>query len=130
MRYIARLGADAAPALVEYLARERVTVPAGWVIPSTDSANHAVTTPASPVVAPANGAREAADYGERCEAARRLLHDWGPGIQTDWRSWTVSSGRARRAVASNVASLRRLAGPELLNGQWAGCARQQGSGRG
>jgi len=128
VRYIARLGADAAPALAGYLARERVTVPAGWVIPSTDSANQAVMLPASSVLQPVNGARESADYAERCEAARRLLHDWGPSIQADWRSWTVSSGRARRAVAANEALLRRLAGPELIGGKRAGCAREPGDG--
>ena len=126
VRYIARLGADAAPALVEYLAREQVTAPAGWVIPSTDSASHAVTMPASSLLEAANGARETADYGERCEAARRLLHDWAPNVQTDWRSWSVSSGRARRAVALHEALLRRLAGPELVNGRWAGCATKAG----
>ena len=126
--YLALLGADATPALAKYLASERVTAPAGWVIRSTDSANQGVTIPASSVLPPVDGARESADYGERCEAARRLLHDWGPSVQTDWRSWTVSSGRARRAVASNEAVLRRLAEPELVNGRWAGCARTAGDG--
>jgi len=128
VRYIARLGADAAPALAEYLARERVTVPAGWVIPSTDSASHAMMIPVNSVLQPVDGARENADYGERCEAARRLLHDWGSSVQTDWRSWTVSSGRARRVVAANEALLRRLAGPESIGGRWAGCARAPGDG--
>ena len=128
VRYIARLGADAAPALVQYLARERVTAPAGWVIPSTDSAGHALTMPAGSVLERADGARETADYGERCEAARRLLHDWGPAVQTDWRGWTVSRARARRIVAGSEAALRRLAEPEVVNGRWAGCATKAGDG--
>ena len=130
VRYIARLGADAAPALVQYLARERVTAPAGWVIPSTDSAGHALTMPAGSVLERADGARETADYGERCEAARRLLHDWGPAVQTDWRGWTVSRARARRVVAGSEAALRRLAEPEVVNGRWAGCPTEPGSGKG
>jgi len=128
VRYIARLGADAAPALVQYLARERVTAPAGWVIPSTDSAGHALTMPAGSVLERADGARETADYGERCEAARRLLHDWGPAVQTDWRGWTVSRARARRVVGGSEAALRRLAEPEVVNGRWAGCATKAGDG--
>ena len=130
VRYIARLGADAAPALVQYLARERVTAPAGWVIPSTDSAGHALTMPAGSVLERADGARETADYGERCEAARRLLHDWGPAVQTDWRGWTVSRARARRVVGGSEAALRRLAEPEVVNGRWAGCPTEPGSGKG
>jgi len=128
VRYIARLGADAAPALVQYLARERVTAPAGWVIPSTDSAGHALTMPAGSVLERADGARETADYGERCEAARRLLHDWAPAVQTDWRGWTVSRARARRVVGGSEAALRRLAEPEVVNGRWAGCATKAGDG--
>ena len=128
VRYIARLGADAAPALVQYLARERVTAPAGWVIPSTDSAGHALTMPAGSVLERADGARETADYGERCEAARRLLHDWGPAVQTDWRGWTVSRARARRVVGGSEAALRRLAEPEVVNGRGAGCATKAGDG--
>jgi len=130
VRYIARLGADAAPALVQYLARERVTAPAGWVIPSTDSAGHALTMPAGSVLERADGARETADYGERCEAARRLLHDWAPAVQTDWRGWTVSRARARRVVGGSEAALRRLAEPEVVNGRWAGCPTEPGSGKG
>jgi hypothetical protein len=121
VKYIARLGADAAPALVEYLARARVTAPAGWVIPRADSASSAGPLPASSVMGRADGARESADYGERCEAARRLLHEWGPGTKMDWRSWTISRARARRTVASNTAALRQLADPELIEGRLVGC---------
>jgi len=118
--YIARLGGDAAPPLAEYLARDRVAPPAGWVIPGAQGTNVAATR-ADSVIGRADGARESIDYGERCQAARRLLNDWGPGTATDWRSWTISRARARRAVASNEAALRRLAGPQLIEGRWAGC---------
>jgi uncharacterized protein DUF4153 len=118
--YIARLGGDAAPALAEYLARDRVVPPPGWVIPGTPGTN-ATTTPADSVIGHADGARVSTDYGDRCQAARRLLHDWGPGTSTDWRSWTISRARARRAVVSNEAALRRLADPELIDGRWVGC---------
>jgi len=118
--YIARLGGDAAPSLAEYLARDRVAPPAGWVIPGPQGPSVA-SMPADSVIGRADGARVSADYGERCQAARRLLHDWGPGTATDWRSWTISRARARRAVVSNEAALRRLAGPELIEGRWAGC---------
>lgn len=118
--YIARLGGDAAPALAEYLARERVVPPAGWVIAGSPGTNVA-TMPADSVIGRTDGARVSTDYGERCQAARRLLHDWGPETSTDWRGWTFSRARARRAVASNEAALRRLAGPELIDGRWAGC---------
>ena len=119
--YIARLGGDAAPPLVEYLARDRVVPPAGWVIPGPNGPIAGSATPADTVISRADGARVSDDYGERCQAARRLLRDWGPESPTDWRSWTFSRARARRAVASNEVALRRLAGPQLIEGRWAGC---------
>ncbi len=121
VKYLARLGGDAAPPLVEYLARDRVTAPAGWVIPGADSATVAAAMSAIAAMGRTDGTREAADYGDRCEAARRLLRDWGPASSTDWRSWTISRARARRAVASNETALRRLAGPELIEGRFVGC---------
>ena len=35
---------------------------------------------------------------ERCIAAERILRRWGPDAESDWRSWSVSRARARRAV--------------------------------
>jgi hypothetical protein len=35
---------------------------------------------------------------ERCTAGARILRRWGPEVDSDWRSWSVSRARARRAV--------------------------------
>jgi hypothetical protein len=119
--YIASLGGDAAPALARYLAGDRVVPPAGWVVPGRDSANTAGVVPNALALWSSGGGRESADFGERCQAARRLLRDWGPAATTDWRSWSVSRARARRAVAANEPALRRLAGPEQIGGRRASC---------
>jgi hypothetical protein len=121
VRYIASLGADAAPALARYLARDRVVPPASWVVPGQDSARAGAATSNSLVQWTAGGGRETPDFGERCEAARRLVRDWGAQSAHDWRSWSVSRSRAQTAVASNEVALRRLAGPEQIGGRRAGC---------
>jgi hypothetical protein len=119
--YISSLGGDAVPALARYLAQDPVVPPAGWVVPARDSANTAGVVPDGVAQWSTGGGRESADFGARCQAARRLLRDWGPAATTDWRSWSVSRARARRAVAANEPALRRLAGPERIGGRWAGC---------
>jgi hypothetical protein len=35
---------------------------------------------------------------ERCTAGARILRRWGSDVDSDWRSWSVSRARARRAV--------------------------------
>ena len=55
---------------------------------------------------------------ERCAAASRVLHRWGPQTDTDWRSWSLSRGRARSAVRAQAKGLR------------AACAESGGPGRG
>jgi hypothetical protein len=119
--YIASLGADAAPALARHLARERVVPPASWIVPGQDSASAGAAPPNALAQWLAGGGRETADFGERCEAARRLLRDWGPQSAHDWRSWSISRSRAQSVVAANEPALRRLAGPEQIGGRWAGC---------
>ncbi len=80
VRYIARLGADAAPALVAYLARERVVRSCGLGRPQHSmSANHAVTTPAGSLLDRPTARARPPTTGSDVEAARRLLRDWGPG---------------------------------------------------
>jgi hypothetical protein len=39
---------------------------------------------------------------ERCAAAARILRRWGPEAHADWRSWSVSRERARRAVREQL----------------------------
>lgn len=119
--YIASLGADAAPALARYLSRDRVTPPASWIVAGQDSASAGAAAPNALAPWSAGGGRETADFGERCQAARRLLRDWGVQSSNDWRSWSVSRSRARSAVASNQSVLRQLAGPEQIGGRYAGC---------
>jgi hypothetical protein len=119
--YIASLGADAAPALARHLARERVVPPPSWIVPGQDSASAVGAAPNALAQWSAAGGRESADFGERCQAARRLLRDWGVRGADDWRSWSVSRSRARSVVTSNEPALRRLAGPEHIDGRWAGC---------
>ena len=127
--YIASLGADAAPALARHLARDHVAPPANWIVPGQDSVSAAGVAPNALGLWSVGGGRESADFGERCQAARRLLRDWGAGVADDWRSWSLSRARARRAVAANDAVLRRLAGPERINGRWAGCPAAPPSGQ-
>jgi len=92
--YTASLGADAAPALVRYLAGQPLTPPAA-------------AAGATPNVVP--DAREWDAFTARCHAARRLLDAWGPSSSNDWRSWTVGRAAARRAVAAREPALRQLA---------------------
>ena len=121
VRYIASLGADAAPALARYLARDRVVPPASWIVPGQDSARAGAATSNTLVQWTVGGGRETTDFGARCDAARRLLRDWGTQSARDWRSWSVSRSRAQTAVAANEVAVRRLAGPEQIGGRWAGC---------
>ena len=122
VQYMASLGGDAIPALVGYLVRQPRTAPAGWVVPSKDSATGTVVAPNAPptaAVAPGNG-RD--DFTARCQAARSVLRDWSPAAAGDWRSWTVGRAKARRAVAANDAALREIAGTEWDGQRWIGCA--------
>lgn len=123
VRYLASLGADAAPALTRYLVRQPLTAPAGWVIPTSNAQRGPTTVPEAPAGAPVVSVEPRADdFTRRCAAARRLLNDWGPDASSDWRGWTAARGRARRAVATDQAALRQLAGPERAGDQWLGCA--------
>jgi hypothetical protein len=123
VRYIARLGGDAAPALVEYLVRQPLTAPAGWVPPDPSLAVASVAAPAPSTAAATSAApTEPASFTERCEAARRLLRDWSPASPNDWRSWSVGRAKARRVVAANEGALRKLAGPETDGTRPLGCA--------
>jgi uncharacterized protein DUF4153 len=121
VNYVARLGGDAAPALVGYLVRQPLTAPDGWVAPDP-------TVPRSPMPAPnvASGPAPVTtrtdDFTARCEAARRLLSQWGPASSTDWRGWTLGRAAARRAVAANEQALRTLAGTERVGQRYVACA--------
>lgn len=48
----------------------------------------------------------------RCRIARRILNRWDPDERPDWRSWSVSSARARTVVRSHEAELRSALGPD------------------
>ena len=96
--YIVSLGADAAPALTRYLLKQPLTPPAEWTLPAEDPRRVAVQGPQ---------ARD--DFTARCQAARRLLTQWGIDAPRDWRSWTVGRGVAQRVVAANEPALRSLA---------------------
>lgn len=52
-----------------------------------------------------------ADGTVRCYAADRLLKRWGGG-QGDWRSWSLSRGRAAHAVARQRDELRAMGCPD------------------
>ena len=110
VRYLASLGADAAPDLAQFLTRERAGIPAGWIIPGLDVTASADVMPNAFHDAVAPDVPRVADFGERCEAARRLLREWAPETPTDWRGWTLARRSARRAVATHERALRKLAG--------------------
>ena len=95
--YLQSLGADAAPALAGYLVRKPLVPPAEWATQAADSAS-SVTS-----------AQEPDGFTARCNAARRLLDNWGPAAARDWRSWTLGKARARRAVAAHERALETLA---------------------
>jgi len=48
----------------------------------------------------------------RCQIARRVLRRWGPEQERDWRSWSVSTARARAVVRAHEAELRSALGPD------------------
>lgn len=73
-RYLASLGSDAAPILVERI--------------------------------------DELDERGRCLVARSLLARWGPGQDSDWRSWSYAGWQARRAVSAHATLLRTLVGDE------------------
>ena len=128
VRYIARLGGDAAPALVEYLVHQPLTPPAGWVPPDPSAAASSSAIVGGPSTVPVSPvSTEPASYTERCEAARRLLRDWSPSSPDDWRSWSVGRAKARRTVAANEAALRTLAGRETDGTRPLGCAAMPGN---
>jgi hypothetical protein len=48
------------------------------------------------------------DAASRCTIATRLLNDWSPASNGDWRTWNWSRSRARRLVAERANALRAL----------------------
>jgi hypothetical protein len=50
---------------------------------------------------------------ERCMAAKSLLKQWAPSVETDWRAWSWGSWRARSAVARREPELRAACTPEI-----------------
>jgi hypothetical protein len=109
VNYLARLGADAAPALTQYLVGKPLTPPFAWpraeVSPSDTSAS--ARAQQSRNLERYVASRD--DYTARCYAARDLLSSWGPSSARDWRSWTVGRARARRAVEHQSVLLTQLA---------------------
>jgi hypothetical protein len=126
--YVASLGADAAPALVQYLVRQPLTAPAGWAPPESSGSGSATplpnasAAPGSVVNAPPSTLARRDDFTARCRAARRLLGEWSPAVPRDWRSWTIGRAAARRSVAEHERALRTLAGSESANGRPVACA--------
>jgi len=120
--YVASLGADAAPALVNYLVRQPLTAPDGWVPPDPSAASRASTIAPNAAPVPAAAERRRDDFTARCQAARTLLGRWSPTSPSDWRSWTLSRATARRVVAAHEQTLRTLAGTERVNGRYVPCA--------
>ena len=107
--YLARLGADAAPALTQYLASKPHSPPFAWPrpLPAPDNASEAARAEQARMHAPYVTSRD--DYTARCYAARQLLSNWGPSASRDWRSWTLGRARARRAVEAKSVVLTQLA---------------------
>jgi hypothetical protein len=109
VRYLANLGADAAPALTRYLTGMPLTPPFAWPraqITATDT-TAAARAQQERSWMPYVTSRD--DYTARCYAARGLLSKWGPSAEKDWRSWTFGRAAAQRVVASNSARLTQLA---------------------
>ncbi len=119
--YLQSLGADAAPALAEYLVRQPLSPPPGWTTPTPNgpSTSGASSRPAAPTD---SSLTTRSDYTARCDAARSLLNNWGPTVTRDWRSWTVGASAARRAVTKNATALRSLAGKESDGTNYLRCA--------
>ena len=119
--YIASLGADAAPALVEYLVRQPLSPPATWTARSS-GAPTPVELPASASPSAEDPTRTGPDdFTARCGAARRLLTEWGSSRARDWRGWSIAAERARSAVASNETKLHTLAGRDAAGGTYIQC---------
>jgi hypothetical protein len=119
--YIASLGADAAPALVNYLVRQPLTPPAGWA-PQAPQTSGASVAPTPTTRAAADSLTGRSDFTARCQAARRLLNQWGSNTTRDWRGWNLGSTNARRVVRANEASLRTLGGKETDGTNYIRCA--------
>lgn len=62
------------------------------------------------------GALERLPLDERCRVAARLVSWRVRGMDGDWRSWTVSRWRARRAFEEREAAIRGIARPCLDRG--------------
>jgi hypothetical protein len=112
--HLSQLGADAAPALTQYLVGKPLSPPFPWPRATEVSPNDTST------FARAQQARNFAqyvasrdDYTARCYAARELLSKWGPSAPRDWRSWTLGRARARRAVEASSVVLTQLAHLQL-----------------
>jgi len=121
VNYLSRLGADAAPALTQYLVSKPLTPSFPWPRPevASNDTSAAARAQQSRSVAPYVTSRD--DYTARCYAARELLSRWGPSTARDWRSWTLGRARARRAVAAKSALLRQLAHPPLSGQSYRPC---------
>jgi hypothetical protein len=107
--HLSRLGADAAPALAEYLTVKPLTPPFPWprAEPASNDSSAAALAERARYHSPYVTSRD--DYTARCYAARALLSKWGPSAARDWRSWTLGRARARRAVAAKSVALTRVA---------------------
>ena len=109
VNYLTRLEADAAPALTRYLVAKPMTPPFPWPRTELAPSDSSAAAQAQRVRDAASYVTSRDDYTARCYAARSLLTQWGPDVETDWRSWTLGRTRARRAVAANESALRQLA---------------------
>lgn len=49
---------------------------------------------------------------DQCFVATRLISKWGPGEESDWRTYNWSESQARAAVQNRIAELRALALPD------------------
>jgi hypothetical protein len=70
-------------------------------------ANYAVLLGAD-AVPPLLEALPSLDATSRCTIATRLLNQWSPESDNDWRTWNWSRSRARRLVAERADALRAL----------------------
>lgn len=96
--YATRMGADAVPAVVDYLLDPPTApvAPERAGVPNADDRTGAASQP---------------DDFRRCDAARVLLERWADGAPGDWRAWNLGRARARAAVAAREPALRALACP-------------------
>jgi hypothetical protein len=91
--YLATLGGDAVPPLVDALAR--------------------------PPLSPQSSQQWTGEIESRCQAATSLLRRWGPGgtrnANEDWRSWNLAVARAQAAVRERENEFRQMSC--IVNGE-------------